>query len=195
MNPFEVGAAAKGWLHAGEGHALYLYASGVADKGPLVEIGGYCGKSACYLGTAAQERDSVLFSVDWHRGSPEMKPGRECHDPDMVGTDGIFDTLPHFRRTIRTAGLEDHVIPIAGSSVVIGPYWNTPIAMLFIDGAHDDGVVLDYELWADHIIPGGLLAFHDADIPVIRRTVVQAETDGFVLCETVECLTVLRRPA
>lgn len=189
---FEVGEAAKGWLNPGEGETLYRHAKSVASLGPLVEIGGYCGKSACYIGAAAQESGAVLFSVDWHRGSPEMRPGENCHDPEMVGLDGVFDTLPHFRRTVRAAGLEDTVVPIAGSSVVVGPLWNTPIGFLFIDGAHDDGVKADYLLWAKHLVPGGLLVFHDSYIPVIQRTCMLAESEGFEFVEQFEDLRVLR---
>jgi len=175
---FEVGEAAKGWLNPGEGEHLYARA-GQCD-GPFVEIGGYCGKSACYIGAAARDVDTVLFSVDWHRGSPEMAPGQNCHDPDMVGLDGVFDTLPHFRRTIRAAGLEGHVIPIAGSSHIVGQHWNTPIGFLFIDGAHDgQGVMADYELWAPHVMPGGYLVFHDQFIPGIKRAGDRAADEGF----------------
>lgn len=175
---FEVGEAAKGWLNPGEGE--HLYARAAQFDGPFVELGGYCGKSACYIGAAAKETDTVLFSVDWHRGSPEMRPGENCHDPEMVGLDGVFDTLPHFRRTIRAAGLEDHVIPIAGSSQIIGKHWRTPIGFLFIDGAHDDrGVMADYELWAPHVMPGGYLVFHDQYIPGIKRAGDRAAAEGF----------------
>jgi predicted O-methyltransferase YrrM len=195
VSPFEVGAAAKGWLHPGEGEALHRYAMEAAVAGgPLLEIGGYCGKSACYLGAAAQQSDTVLFSIDWHRGSPEMAPGRECHDPDMVGPDGVFDTLPHFRTTIRTAGLEDVVVPVAGSSLTVGRFWRSPVAMLFIDGAHDNGVLADFELFGPFVMRGGILAFHDADIPPIKAAGDLAEQVGFEPVEVVECLRVLRRP-
>lgn len=189
---FEVGEQAKGWLNPGEGETLHSYAKAVAHLGPLVEIGGYCGKSACYIGAAAQAAGQLLFSVDWHRGSPEMAPGRECHDSEMVGLDGVFDTLPHFRRTIRAAGLEDTVVPVAGSSVIVGPHWNTPISFLFIDGAHDEGVTADYMLWAKHVVPGGLLVFHDQYIPVIQRTGELAVAEGFTPHGSFKDLRVLR---
>ncbi len=194
MNWRTVGEQAKGWLHPGEGDLLHDLALSVGHMAPVVEIGGYCGKSACYLGAAAQASDTVLFSVDWHRGSPEMAVGRECHDPDMVGADGLFDTLPHFRATIRRADLEPHVIPIAGSSPVVGKWWRTPISLLFIDGAHDIGVLKDFELFGPYIIPAGILAFHDCDIPPIKQTADIAESIGFEPVTTVECLRVLRRP-
>lgn len=189
----DVAESAAGWLHRPEGPALRRYATEVAHLGPLCEIGGYAGKSACWLGSVAQERDTILFSVDWHRGSPEMEPGQDCHDPDMIGLDGVFDTLPHFRRNIRAAGLERWVVPIAGNSQVVGSFWSTPLAFLFIDGSHSaKGVQADYDLWAPHVMLGGILAFHDTPIPGIGRVADNAERDGFTLVEQVESLRVLR---
>lgn len=183
---------AKGWLHPAEGPALYDHALKVANLGPLCEIGGYCGKSAIWLAAAASDRQSVLFSVDWHRGSPEMAANRECHDPDMVDAEGMFDSLPHFRRNLYRAGFEPWVVPVVGNSATVGLWWQTPLAFLFIDGAHDaDGVRADYELWAHHIIPGGLLAFHDTTIPDINRVARRALTEGFDLVEQVETLQIL----
>jgi predicted O-methyltransferase YrrM len=181
-----------GWLDEDEGDALFRHAESVVHLGPLCEIGGYAGKSACWLGAVAANHDTVLFSVDWHRGSPEMAAGRECHDPEMVGPDGL-DTLPHFRRNIRDAGLEPWVVPVVGSSPKVGAFWSTPLGFLFIDGAHDDGVLADFDLWAPHVVPGGLLAFHDCEIPVIAKAVDMAEQAGWTRVEQVGCLQVLQR--
>ena len=84
-----------------EGRALYRAARDVPVDGAFLEIGGYCGKSAVYLGAAARERGTLLFSVDHHRGSEENQPGWEWHEPDLVDASvGKIDTLPFFRRTI-----------------------------------------------------------------------------------------------
>lgn len=185
---------ADGWLHPAEGPALHRYADSVAHLGPLAEIGGYAGKSACWIGSVAAAHDTVLFSIDWHRGSPEMAEGRECHHPQMVGLDGVFDTLPHFRRNIREAGLEPWVVPVAGTSPLIGRYWNIPLAFLFVDGAHDGpGVRADYDLWNEQVMPGGILAFHDTTIPEIGATADLAVSDGgFEFVEQVDSLRILR---
>jgi hypothetical protein len=40
--------------------------------------------------------------------------------------------------------------------------WTTPLAFVFIDGGHGrQPARLDYEGWAGHVRPGGLLAVHD----------------------------------
>src|SRR3546814_12064987 len=109
--------AARGFMPPDEGLALHDAAVAVEVDGPFLEIGSYCGKSGVYLGAAAAARGTVLFAVDHHRGSAENQPGWEFHEPDLVDPDvGRIDTLPRFRRTIADAGLEPHVVPVAGES-------------------------------------------------------------------------------
>ena len=107
-----------------------------ARLGPLLEVGTYCGKSAIYLGAAAREAGSVLFSVDHHRGSEENQPGQQYHDPRLVDAAGRVDTLPHFRAAVAGAGLEDVVVAIVGDSGTVARRWRIPLGMLFIDGGH-----------------------------------------------------------
>ncbi len=160
--PIEIDAV-KGFLDPDEGAALYHAARSAAPLGPCLEIGGYCGKSAVYLGRACQEKGSTLFSVDHHRGSEENQPGWGYHDPDLWDHKAdAMDTLPFFRETIRQAALEETVIPIVGRSEQVGRLWATPLALLFIDGGHThDAAFADYDLWSPHVMPGGLLAIHD----------------------------------
>src|SRR5688572_17171267 len=111
----EIARAAKGFMPDEEGLALYEAALGAAGSGPMLEIGSYCGKSAVYLGAAAKEAGSTLFSVDHHRGSEENQPGEEYHDPDLLDEEGRVDTFPWFRSTIEEAGLSNWVIGVVGS--------------------------------------------------------------------------------
>jgi MMP 1-O-methyltransferase len=155
--------AAKGFMPPDEGLALYEAGKEAAASGPLLEIGTYCGKSAVYLGAAAREASSVLFTIDHHRGSEENQAGWEHHDATLVDdTTGQMETLPVFRRTIRDAGLEGTVIALVGDSPTIARYWSTPLALVFIDGGHGaEPAHADYEGWALKVQPGGLLAIHD----------------------------------
>jgi len=153
----------KGFLDPEEGRALYAAALTAGRLGPVVEIGGYCGKSALYVGAACQKIGATLFSIDHHRGSEENQPGWEYHDPELWDAQaGSLDTLPHFRRTIRAAGLEDTVIAIVGRSQAVAAAWGGPIGMVFIDGGHSSAAALaDYRGWAPKLPPGGTLAIHD----------------------------------
>lgn len=146
-----------------EGMALWEAARSVEVDGPLLEVGSYCGKSAIYLGAAAQATERVLFCVDHHRGSEENQPGWEWHEPDLVDPEtGKLDTLPTFRRTVHDAGLESCVVAVVGDSPLVARVWTTPLALLFIDGGHGaEPARRDYEGWAHHVAPGGLLLIHD----------------------------------
>jgi hypothetical protein len=197
----EVARAAKGFMPDDEG--LALHDAGVAGGvvGPLLEIGSYCGKSGVYLGAAARETGSVLFTIDHHHGSEENQAGWEHHDTEVVDArTGRMDTLPFFRRTISDAGLESVVVGVLGDSPTVGAHWRTPLGFLFIDGGHAEDVAMaDYVTWAHHVLPGGVLAIHDvfenpADGGQAPFHVwVRAVADGFTPLATTGSLRTLRR--
>jgi hypothetical protein len=146
----------KGFLAPDEGEELYRLAREVAPLSPCLEVGSYCGKSTVYLGTACQEKGSVLYAVDHHRGSEEHQRGEEYHDPDLFDEGaGVVDSFREFRTTLRTAGLEDSVVPIVSTSAVAARQWATPLGMVFIDGGHSlEAALCDYRCWAGHIVTG-----------------------------------------
>lgn len=184
----KVADAAKGWLHPEEGPALNAYASQCV--GPFVEIGSYCGKSTVWIGDAAEHAGTVLFAIDHHRGNPEMRPGNDCHDPEVLDADGRHDTLPVLRLTLATAGLEDVVIPVAAASHTLAPHWNTQIGFLFIDGGHDAiSCQRDADQWTPWIRPGGIVVFHDATIVNIGHVVDGLK--GFTSVEQIGCMRIL----
>jgi len=153
----------KGFLDERESEYLYELAFTASKKGPCLEIGSYCGKSAVFIGGACKKNNAVLFSLDHHRGSEEQQPGQEYFDHDLLDEQtGLIDTLPFFRQTLLDFGLEDTVIPIIGRSETVGRNWQTPLGLIFIDGSHAyESVLKDYEAWAKHLMPGGYLVFHD----------------------------------
>jgi len=155
--------AATGFMPAPEGLALHDAAARYAAKGPVLEVGTYCGKSTIYLAAAAREKGQPVITVDHHHGSEENQPGWEYHDTTLVDAQtGRLDTLPHVRATLAAAGVEEDVIVIVGRSANVARLWRTPLGMLFIDGGHTDvAATTDYESWAPWIAPGGLLAIHD----------------------------------
>lgn len=156
--------AARGFMPPDEGVALHEAALLVSDSAaPMLEVGSYCGKSGIYLGSAAKERNTILFALDHHRGSEENQPGWEWHEPDLVDPEvGVIDTLPRFRRTIFDAGLEGTVVALVGDSPTVGSRWAIPLSFLFIDGGHgSEPAHRDFELWTPWIEAGGILAIHD----------------------------------
>jgi predicted O-methyltransferase YrrM len=155
--------AAKGFMPPDEGLFLYERAVERLPHGPALEVGTYCGKSAIYLGAAAQLAAGTVFTVDHHRGSEENQAGWEHHDGSLVDPEfGLMDTLPTFRRTTLRAGVQDQVVAIVGRSTTVAQWWRTPLSLLFIDGGHGEKPAHDdYEGWTPRVMPGGLLVIHD----------------------------------
>ncbi|MEQ8859607.1 MAG: class I SAM-dependent methyltransferase [Pseudomonadales bacterium] len=153
----------KGFLHPEEGARLHALALDAAASGPCLEVGSYCGKSTVYLGSACLALGQLLYAVDHHRGSEEHQPGEAYHDPDLLDPDsGRVDSFRVFRDTLVRAGLEQTVVPIVAASATAARYWNTPLALVFIDGGHSrEAALADYRSWAAHLRPGGILAIHD----------------------------------
>lgn len=153
----------KGFLAEDEAQALYDAALALAAKAPVLEIGSYCGKSTVYIGSACKAAGGILYALDHHRGSEEHQLGEEYHDADLYDEGiGLMDTFKEFRNNIRAADLDDNVVPIVASSKVASKGWNTPLSMVFIDGGHSlEAAMADYQSWASHVIPGGVLAIHD----------------------------------
>jgi predicted O-methyltransferase YrrM len=152
----------KGFMPESEGRALFRAALAAPQDMPYVEVGSYCGKSTIYLGAAARSTGSLLFTIDHHRGSEEHQPGEAFHDPDLVSDTGVVDTLPQLRNNIARAGIEDTVVIMVGDSATIASNWSTPLGFAFIDGGHSsEAASADYEGWAPHVAPTGILAIHD----------------------------------
>jgi predicted O-methyltransferase YrrM len=158
--------AVKGFMPRNEGLALYEHALArgrEVEGGTWLEVGAWCGKSAIYLGAAAEATQSVLYSLDHHHGSEENQSGWEHFDPTLVDpADGRLNTLPTWQRSIADARLESTVVGLVGPSVVVAHHFAQPLDLLFIDGGHGADVAWsDYESWTPKVVPGGTLLIHD----------------------------------
>ena len=153
----------KGFLDHKEGICLYNYALNSSKKGPILEIGSYCGKSTIYLATAAKAYNGCVYSVDHHTGSEENQVGWEYHDIELFDEEtGRINSFPEFMRNLRKANLLDTVVPIVSDSLLVSRYWKIPLSMVFIDGGHTmEAALNDFNNWKDKIIKGGILAIHD----------------------------------
>jgi predicted O-methyltransferase YrrM len=156
----------KGFMPREEGLALFEFAQahgGRSHRGTWLEIGAWCGKSAVYLGAAAESTGSVLYSLDHHHGSEENQAGWEHFDAALVDPfDGRLNTLPSWQRTISEAQLESTVIGLVGASTIVAAHFSQPLDVLFIDGGHGHDVAwADYEAWTPKVVGGGLLLIHD----------------------------------
>jgi predicted O-methyltransferase YrrM len=157
---------AKGFMPRNEGLALYEHALAYGAQlreGTWLEVGAWCGKSALYLGAAAEATSSVLYSLDHHHGSEENQEGWEHFDPSLVDPlDGRLNTLPAWQRSVAQAQLERTVVGLVGHSIVVAAHFAQPLDLLFIDGGHGHDVAwADYLVWSPKVVSGGLLMIHD----------------------------------
>jgi MMP 1-O-methyltransferase len=158
--------ATTGFMPEPEGLALSAHAEALGRRRPggtWLEVGAWCGKSAVYLGAAAEATGSLLYSLDHHRGSEENQAGWEHHDPELVDPfDGRLNTLPHWQRTVATAGLEACVVGLVGESTAVAAHFAQPLDLVFIDGGHGHEVAwADHRAWTPKVAAGGLLVIHD----------------------------------
>lgn len=184
MAASEVGVVIPGWSHPGEFEALADHAS--KCPGPWVEIGSYCGRSTLALAEASDGK--TVFAVDPHQGNPEMQPGRECHHPDVWARENgslsvLLDTVDGY----------GNVVPVVGPGERFAETGVRP-GFVFIDADHDYLPCLrDFLTWSALLLPGGLIALHDADATGPLRVRDEAIAAGWRLVEQVRSLAVLSR--
>jgi MMP 1-O-methyltransferase len=158
----EAAVRATGFMPTAEGLALHEAAREALPRGPVLEVGTYCGKSTIFLAAAAREVGGTVITVDHHRGSEEHQVGWEYHDATLADEHGRLDTLGRFRRTLADSGLEPYVIAVVGRSADVAAVWRSPLGMVFVDGGHtDEAARTDFESWAHRVVNGGLLVIHD----------------------------------
>ena len=189
----------KGFLDREEGIALYKACKNSFKNGKCVEVGSYCGKSACYIGLACKEVGSKLFSIDHHKGSEEQQFGEEYFDEEIYDfSRKQVNTLPMFLANIKKFNLEDHIEPLVMSSIDASFHVPNDLDLIFIDGSHTfESVQSDYYHWKPKLRPGGILAIHDiydteeegGQAP--KKIFLKALADGFVLKERVKSLVLL----
>jgi len=152
----------EGKLHPTEPPILYEFGKRCTGRGVIVEIGSFKGLSTILLARGSLHNSKTkVFGVDTFdsRGVTQTK-----------GENTFFD----FKRNIKSAGLEDLVVPLKGLSVEVAKKFNKPIEILFIDGSHDYKSVLeDINHWAFKIIRGGWIIFHDTDFDSVMRAFKQ----------------------
>jgi predicted O-methyltransferase YrrM len=196
----EIGRIAQGvegWLGRREGRYLYALARVGSEKGVIVEIGSWKGKSTIYLAEGSRAGGGAsVYAVDPHVGGP---------DQEKLGIRDV-NTEAEFRENIRRAGVDGLVIPVVQASMDAVRGWSKPIGLLWIDGDHRyESVRDDFVFWEPHVVEGGILAFHDTyswegvrklvDEIVLRREGLQVlgQLDGILAVRKVPRLGVRDR--
>jgi predicted O-methyltransferase YrrM len=140
---------APGMLTQTEGEYLYRLAQFNPTKGVIIEIGSWKGKSTICLALGSMSvGGEKVYAVDPHK--PLAEEGY------------MEDTEAEFRKNIKQAGVESHVVPMVMTSEEAEKGWSQPVRLLWIDGDHRyEHVKQDFLLWEPYIIEGGIIAMHD----------------------------------
>jgi len=139
----------EGWLSDAEAKWLFKRALSLPDGANLVEIGSFKGRSTCCLAFGCRGTKKRVFAVDSFDGGPDLEP---------------HDSFREFCLNIEGRQLSEYIEPVRGISWEIAKTWKKPIHFLFIDGSHIyEDVLADFASFFPHVIPGGVVAFHDVD--------------------------------
>ena len=172
-----------GFLGEAEARLLGTIAAGVPRGGAIVEIGSFKGKSTVMLGkVAAHYSLGPVVAIDPHNfNNAELEAHR---------TSPEASSYTEFLHHLEAAGMRDRIEVHRDYSTNIAPAWTRPISFLWIDGDHSyRGAKADFDGFAPYLVPGGVVAFHDAlhefagPIRVFVEDVLRSDrfgADGFV---------------
>jgi predicted O-methyltransferase YrrM len=145
-----------GFLGESEARLLGTIAACVSRGGAIVEIGSFKGKSTVMLAkVAARYGLGPVVAIDPHNfNNAELEEHRT-----MPGA----SSYQEFLDSLRAAGVADRVEVHRAYSREVAAGWNRPIGFLWIDGDHSfSGAKADFDGFIGHLLPGGVVAFHDA---------------------------------
>lgn len=159
-----------GMLSDESGAFLYLLCVMQAERGDVVEVGSWQGRSTAYLASAVRDSaNGSLFAIDHFKGNV----GRETSY--KVGSHDLSDLRRGFIDNMAKFDLSEFVRLLDCSTEEAAPaIADRQIRMLFIDGDHSyDGVRRDFELFQNQLVPGAVVVFDDVDqtFPGIVRLV------------------------
>jgi MMP 1-O-methyltransferase len=149
----EAGTAAEkvpGHLGENEIRFLGLLAASTPGQGAIVEIGSFKGRSTVMLAKVASHYGvGPVVAIDPHNSPILVEQGASSYE--------------EFQKSIRAAGVEKHVEAHVAYSEDVAKSWERPIRVLWIDGDHSyEGAKKDLDGFLPHVVPYGVVAFHDA---------------------------------
>lgn len=148
-----------GYLLENEARFLGFLAACTPAKGRIVEIGSFKGRSTVMLAkVAAHYGFGQVVAIDPHNYNLSVKtaagPGAQARPAS---------TQDDFLNSLRRAKVEQHVEFHHALSKEVSSSWNEPIRLLWIDGDHTyRGAKDDFDGFARHVNPFGVIALHDA---------------------------------
>ena len=149
-------ADVEGWMTPGQASTLYEAATRCPDRGRIVEIGSFRGRSTIVLASAAAP-DVEIVAIDPHAGN-------DRGPQEIVGcADEAADDHAVFNANLEAAGVRDRVRHVREFSDVALADVPGAIDVLYIDGAHRYAPArADIRAWGARIEPGGTMLIHDS---------------------------------
>jgi hypothetical protein len=155
----------EGWLTYDE--ASLLYRTARANKGPIVEIGAYKGRST----TVLAETGRPVTTIDPCNGYG-VGINRPFQSPDGTGFEGAEMKL---QEVLKRYPNVNHLRMTATAACP-----GRDVSFLFIDGDHEDGQPYrDLKHWLPGLRRGATVAFHDYPADV-SQDVDRAVSEGLV---------------
>ncbi len=155
-----------GWLKLSEGIALFYTSKMSLNKGVIIEIGSFAGRSTVFLAHGSIKRENpFIYAVDPFIGNPfEKKIYQKQYKKSTL------NLQEQFLINLKKAEVKSNVILIKKSSEKAAKKFKKPVRLLFIDGIHKYSYVKkDYLSWKDKIILEGIIAFHDSNTSDVKR--------------------------
>jgi predicted O-methyltransferase YrrM len=155
---WEATRTVPGYLLENEARFLGFLAACTPTKGRIVEIGSFKGRSTVMLSkVAAHYGLGQVVAIDPHNFNLSEK---------TEGASALArpaSTKDDFLNSLRAAGMTEQVEFHHALSKEVSSSWNEPIRLLWIDGDHTyRGAKDDFDGFAPHVKPGGVIALHDA---------------------------------
>lgn len=165
-----------------------LETAAAVQRGCVVEIGSFRGRSTCALAEGALRNPTrpAVFAVDPQEPFRGVLGG-EFGPPDRVA----------FARNLDRAGLLEVTRLVNLPSSCVGPGFPHEIGLLWIDGDHRVAAVrADLAAWRHRLAPDAVVAFHDSLDPELGPAQVVGEmvdTGEWTVVDRIGLITALRR--
>ena len=147
-----------GWLSREEAQVIYAKTA-LTDNPLIVEIGTHRGRSTSLL--ALSNPDSKIITIDPYTEQTSFNSPYSNRHVTSIGCGAL--SREKFIENMDRLGIKNYeqlnITSREASDLV-----NSPIDVLYIDGAHDiKNVTQDYELWVPKVKAGGCIILHDVN--------------------------------
>ncbi len=155
-----IGISLPGMTTKQSGQNLFSLSYFQQEKGDVVEIGTWQGRSASFLARATYESgNGEFFAIDHFQGS-SSKNGKKNF---VVNEEDLSDLVNVFNGNMARIGLSDSVTLLnMTSKQAAEKLSDREIRFIFIDGDHSrEGVEKDIELFFPMLVDGAIVMFDD----------------------------------